>query len=345
MDHATFAERMIVWQADSGRNALPWQQPATPYRVWISEIMLQQTQVTTVIPYFERFMAQFPGLPELAKAETESVLGLWSGLGYYARARHLHACARALMALHEGRFPASIDALMALPGIGRSTAGAILSLGMGLRAPILDGNVRRVLTRFAGIDGWPGRLSVQNQLWALSDTLTPAHHPDRFNQAMMDLGAMICRPRQPLCEACPVAAGCWARRHGCQTALPSPRPSRSLPTRQALLLMVYDESGAVFLEKRPAQGIWGGLWSLPEFKDLRDLDARLDIESAHDPDLEVLERQRHTFSHFHLDFQPVLLRRKIQEQHLPPGIWHRDLVGLALPAPIRRLLQRIGETP
>ena len=259
-----FAERLLAWFADHGRHDLPWQRDPSPYGVWVSEIMLQQTQVATVIPYYERFMARFPDLAALAEAPLDEVLAHWSGLGYYARARNLHRAARQAMAEHGGRLPETIDALQALPGIGRSTAGAILSLALGQRHPILDGNVKRVLARHAAVAGWPGKAAVQRTLWELAEARTPRRRVADYNQAMMDLGATLCTRARPACERCPVAADCRAREQGLQTDYPGPRPRRELPERQVQMLLVRDPQGRVLLERRPPQGVWGGLWCLPE---------------------------------------------------------------------------------
>ncbi|MBA1149170.1 A/G-specific adenine glycosylase [Ectothiorhodospiraceae bacterium WFHF3C12] len=303
-----FAAAVLDWFRRHGRHNLPWQQPATPYRVWVSEVMLQQTQVKTVIPYFERFMARFPDATSLAAADQDEVLGLWSGLGYYARARNLHKAAQRIVEDHGGELPAELDALVALPGIGRSTAGAILSLAHGQWAPILDGNVKRVLARFHGIAGWPGETAVARELWHLAERNTPQADVAAFNQAMMDLGAMICLRRRPLCQACPVAGGCVAHGEHAEEAYPTPRPKKTLPTRRTRML-VLEHDGAVLLQRRPPAGVWGGLWSLPECPDDADPVAHcrdeLGLHAAHQG---ALPRLRHSFTHFHLDIEPHRLR-------------------------------------
>ena len=328
-----FSARVLAWYDRHGRHDLPWQRDPTPYRVWVSEIMLQQTQVATVIPYFERFMAAFPDVTALAAAALDEVLALWSGLGYYARARHLHAAARVVVARHGGALPLTLEALQALPGIGRSTAGAILSLSGHGRAVILDGNVKRVLARHHAIDGWPGQAAVQRRLWDLAEALTPQEHVREYNQAMMDLGATVCRRTRPDCPACPLRATCRALATGQPERYPGRRPARARP-RRATHLLLLERDGAVLLERRPAKGVWGGLWSLPE------LDAPEALES------QVQRRYRlrvaaarpappfvHVFTHFEL--------------HITP--WHvavREEPGAAEElAPVRRLWYKPGQSP
>jgi A/G-specific adenine glycosylase len=266
---AEIADALLPWFDRHGRHDLPWKAGADPYRIWLSEIMLQQTQVTTVIPYYERFLEAFPDADALAAAEVDAVLARWTGLGYYARARNLHRAARAIVDDHGGRFPADVDALAALPGIGRSTAGAIAAQAFGVRAPILDGNVKRVITRLAAVEGWPGRTAVARELWALAEDWTPAERVADYTQAVMDLGATVCTPRRPACDACPLADRCLARARGLQHRLPTPKPKREKPERRTRMLLIQDPDGAVLLERRPPQGIWGGLWCFPQ----QDLDA------------------------------------------------------------------------
>ena len=261
-----FAAYLIAWHEHHGRHDLPWQQRRTAYRVWVSEIMLQQTQVATVIPYYERFMLRFPDVGTLAAAPVDEVLHLWSGLGYYARARNLHRAAVCITQEHAGCFPRDFDAVARLPGIGRSTAGAILALSLGERFPILDGNVRRVLSRHFGVEGSPSDRAIQQKLWELSDDCTPTKHVDTYTQAVMDLGATVCVRRNPSCAACPVAATCVAHRSGRQHELPAPKPARTRRLRQVFMLAAVREDGGVLLERRPESGIWGGLWCLPEFE-------------------------------------------------------------------------------
>ncbi|MFN2348462.1 MAG: A/G-specific adenine glycosylase, partial [Thioalkalivibrio sp.] len=266
MSDPDFSQRLLAWFKRHGRHDLPWQQDPTPYRVWVSEIMLQQTQVSTVISYYQRFMTRFPDVARLAAAPLDDVLHHWSGLGYYARARNLHKAAGLICERHGGLFPGDIEALEALPGIGRSTAGAILALTCGQRQPILDGNVKRVLARHAGVSGWSGEAKVLRRLWQLADARTPDRQVDAYTQAIMDLGATLCTRSRPRCEICPVAADCVARATVRTRELPAPRPKRDQPLRETGMLMVTSPAG-VLLERRPAQGLWGGLWGFPEVAD------------------------------------------------------------------------------
>jgi len=339
-----FSQALLDWFDRHGRRDLPWQREPTPYRVWVSEIMLQQTQVAVVIPYFERFMARFPTLAELAAAPLDAVLAHWSGLGYYARARHLHRAAVLIRERHGGDFPTAIASVEALPGIGRSTAGAVLSLALGQRYPILDGNVKRVLARSFGVAGWPGQAAVQADLWRLAHRLTPALRVDAYNQALMDLGATLCTRTRPACERCPVAAPCVARRQGRQAQLPTPKPSRRLPERATLMILARDPQGAVLLERRPPTGIWGGLWSLPETDPGRDpADWCRERTGAAPLRLEMHPPRRHTFSHFALAMRIA----QVWTPDAPMGIADTDretwwqpgaLAALGLPAPVRTIL-------
>ena len=257
-----FASRLLRWHRQHGRHDLPWQHPRRPYRVWLSEVMLQQTQVAAVIPYFQRFVARFPDLRSLAAADQDEVLSLWSGLGYYARARNLLRCAQLLLSEHGGEFPQDPRLLETLPGIGRSTANAIVAQSYGSRWPILDGNVKRVLARHAGVSGWPGRSEVSAQLWRIADQRTPQTDLANYTQAIMDLGASCCRLRNPGCERCPVAEDCVARMDGRIAELPTARPKRERPHR-IQYLQIWTGNGEILLQRRPPSGIWGGLWCPP----------------------------------------------------------------------------------
>ncbi len=340
-------EQLVAWQRQHGRNDLPWQRPATPYRVWISEVMLQQTRVETVVPYFERFMGHYPQVADLARAELDDVLGLWAGLGYYARARNLHAAAQRIQIEWGGELPEELEALQALPGIGPSTAGAIRSLGHGLPAPILDGNVKRVLARIAGIEGWPGRSPVARELWALSAALVPEEDCRRFNQGLMDLGALVCTPREPACLLCPLASICTARATGTPEAYPTPRPARQRPRRPVRLLLI-EHADTLLLERRPASGIWGGLWSLPECPPEQDPLTRAQALGAHCVPTGELPQRHHALTHFELVLQPMRLQWSAaatavgepgrQQDWFRPG--QEALPGL--PAPIRRILRDAG---
>ena len=304
---AEFAPRLLAWFAVHGRTTLPWQRDPTPFRVWVSEIMLQQTQVATVIPYYERFMARFPHAGALAAATLDEVLHLWTGLGYYARARNLHRAANEVLAKHGGELPAHFEELAALPGIGRSTAGAIQALARGERHAILDGNVKRVLARVFGVEGWPGASAVTKRLWALAEDCTPASAVAAYTQAIMDLGATVCLPRRPRCDDCPFAGSCVAHATGRQAELPARRPARAARrVRRTLMLLAVSDAGEVLLEKRPPQGLWGGLYVLPMFDDAAAaanfVAQRLRGDAARLRDLAPL---RHSFTHFDLDIAPL----------------------------------------
>lgn len=346
---SSFAQRLLHWFDIHGRHDLPWQQPREPYRVWLSEIMLQQTQVATVIPYFERFVERFPDLATLAAAPIDEVLAQWSGLGYYARARSLHRCAQRLVAEHGGQFPRSLEALTALPGIGRSTAAAILAQAWGERAAILDGNVRRVLARHAAVDGWPGAPAVQRKLWTLAESLLPHARLADYTQALMDLGATVCTTRRPSCTQCPLGADCVARAQDAVARYPQPKPHKYRPRRQARLLLAYDRDGALLLERRPPLGIWGGLWCPPMLDDerLASHGAAALLDDA--VDIEPLPSIAHGFTHFDLDLQPLRLRvepsAQIAEADSRRWVAPADVLSLGLPAPIRKLLASLTPRP
>lgn len=301
------AAAVLAWFDRSGRKHLPWQQDPTPYRVWVSEIMLQQTQVATVIPYYQRFTQQFPDVRALAAAPIDEVLHLWTGLGYYARARNLHRAAQCIVSRHAGTFPDTLESVQSLPGIGRSTAGAILALSMSQRHPILDGNVKRVLTRYFGISGFPGEVAVERKLWSLADECTQADRVANYTQAMMDLGATVCVRSRPLCAACPLSAQCVARVQGTQSMLPTPRPKKARPERTACVVMSVREDGCVLLERRPPVGIWGGLWTFPQFDD-RDAALQWIEEQGSGDGIDALPLYTHSFTHFDLTLQPLLVR-------------------------------------
>lgn len=344
-----FADAVLAWFDCAGRKHLPWQQQPTPYRVWVSEIMLQQTQVNTVIPYYERFMAALPTVQALAGAHIDQVLHLWTGLGYYARARNLQRAAQIIVDEHGGEFPREFKAVEALPGIGRSTAGAILALSCGQRHPILDGNVKRVLARHAGIAGYPGEPAVAARLWELADRYTPHVRVAAYTQAMMDLGATVCVRSKPNCAVCPVSDDCVARAHGTQSQLPTPRPAKIRPARVAHLVIAMRADGAVLIERRPPAGIWGGLWVFPQF-DTREAAAEwlagraADGQAAKVP----LSSFRHSFTHFDLDLHPMLVRGEF----LPHAIgddaryqWYdpRQPAQVGLAAPTVALLASLSQ--
>lgn len=346
-----FADRIIAWQKIHGRHDLPWQCTRDPYRIWLSEIMLQQTQVATVIPYYERFICRFADVRALASAPIESVMACWAGLGYYSRARNLHRCAQQVVDIYHGEFPRSAEHLAQLSGIGRSTAAAIAALAFGERAAILDGNVKRVLTRQFGIEGYPGSPKVERVLWQRAESLLPANAIEAYTQGLMDLGAAVCVRSRPLCVSCPVNETCIAR--GAQTIdkLPTPRPAKERPVRSAAVLAMRDVSGATLLELRPPSGIWGGLLSLPEFEvDITDeamvaaVKARYGLQIAV---TEALGEVRHDFTHYTYLMQPRLAQvtssAGIASSSLR-SIPEEGLETAPLPAPIRRLLLHVIRT-
>ncbi len=310
--------------------------------------MLQQTQVTTVVPYYQRFMAQFPGIIDLANAPLDQVLALWSGLGYYARARNLHRTAGIVRDQYGGQLPSDIDSLSALPGIGRSTAGAILALSLGQRQAILDGNVKRVLARFHAVEGWPGRSAVTRQLWQLAEQYTPTQRFAAYTQAMMDLGAMVCTRRRPQCHACPLAEQCEAHAQGREHAYPAPKPRREKPIRYIRMLLLCSPQHQVLLEQRPPSGVWGGLWSFPECP----MDADIPTWCREHYGVAVQDYQtwatlRHTLSHFHLEINPVYIAAQPLADRVMASdrqVWYNmdqpDARGLA--APVQRLLTTLA---
>lgn len=344
MQPQQFSRQVLDWYDKYGRKTLPWQQEKTPYKVWLSEVMLQQTQVMTVIPYFERFMARFPTVSDLADAPLDEVLHLWTGLGYYARARNLHKAAQQVATLHGGQFPDTFDAVSALPGVGRSTAGAVLSLSLGQRFPILDGNVKRVLARCYAVEGWPGRKEVEKRLWEISDAVTPAQGVERFNQAMMDLGALVCTRSKPKCEICPLNNGCVAYAQGTWAKYPGKKPKQQLPEKTGYFLLMQ-QGDEVYLNQRPPSGLWGGLFCFPQFASEADLRAWLHERGVEAHGLTQLTAFRHTFSHFHLDIVPMWLSVSGSGACMDEGtgLWYNlalpPAVGLA--APVERLLQQL----
>lgn len=299
-----FAPALLEWFARAGRKELPWQRQRTAYRVWISEIMLQQTQVATVIPYFERFMQRFPDVHALAGAPLDEVLHLWTGLGYYARARNLHRAAQRVVAEQGGEFPLTPDALEALPGIGRSTAAAILAQTHGLRHAILDGNVKRVLARCFGVAGFPGEKKIEQRLWALAEACTPAAQLPDYTQAIMDMGSLVCSRTRPRCTACPLQTFCVAHARDLQAVLPTPRPKKVRPRRQAYAAVLLDRRGAILLQQRPPAGLWGGLWVCPQFDTEDALRVWMKMRWPHAEEADALPTIDHAFTHFDLTLYP-----------------------------------------
>ena len=335
-----FAAPLIAWQKQAGRHDLPWQNTRDPYRIWLSEIMLQQTQVATVIPYYIRFLASFPDVGTLARAPVEAVLAHWAGLGYYARARNLHRCAQTVAAVYAENFPKSAAILAELPGIGRSTAAAIAAFSAGERVAILDGNVKRVLCRFYGIEGFPGAAAVERKLWALADALLPESDIEAYTQGLMDLGATVCTRNRPKCEHCPLATGCIARRNGRQATLPEARPRASVPTRSSQFVFITDGE-QLLLTRRPDSGLWGGLLVPPE-GDPETILGQLGMTAL---STETLPPLKHAFTHFRLTLLPVLCR-------VAPGMacheagWQwlplAEAADAGVPTPIRKLIRRVA---
>ncbi|PUA28329.1 MAG: A/G-specific adenine glycosylase [Cellvibrio sp. 79] len=345
--NTSFSARVLKWFDKHGRKHLPWQQDINAYHVWLSEIMLQQTQVTTVIPYFERFIARFPTVKSLAAAPIDEVLHLWTGLGYYARARNLHKCAQMVVKNYGGEFPATVDELAELPGIGRSTAGAIASIAYQKRAAILDGNVKRVLARYHAVEGWPGQSDVVNRLWEIAEEYTPKGRANHYTQAMMDMGATLCTRSKPKCEICPLCEGCIAYAQGNPQDYPGKKSKKALPEKAVQLLMLRNPAGDLLLQQRPAQGIWGGLWSFPELAiDVDASDYATDFFGKV-IEYEVWDSYRHTFSHYHLDITPVLIQLAKTPQAIGEAASHwynphqPDALGLA--APVKKLLEKLAQ--
>lgn len=344
---AEFAGNVLAWFDVHGRKHLPWQQDKSPYRVWVSEIMLQQTQVATVIPYYEKFMQRFPDLQALANAPEDDVLAHWSGLGYYARARNLHKCAKIALSEHDGQLPDDIDSLVELPGIGLSTAGAILSLSLGQSHPILDGNVKRVLARNHAVEGWPGSTAVLNRLWQISRQCTPLRRTADFNQAMMDLGATVCTRSRPLCEQCPLASSCTALATGDIALYPGKKPKKRIPLKSTYMLMLSNTAGDVLLQRRAPSGIWGGLWSLPELEAIADLPAWLNSAGLKaSGEAHSAARFRHTFSHYRLDIDVQALNVEVLDSVILESaerVWYNggEFPG-GVAAPVSRILNNLA---
>lgn len=338
-----FQQRILAWFATNGRKDLPWQQNMTPYKVWLSEIMLQQTQVTTVIPYYHRFIQQFSDINKLATSSIDLILHLWSGLGYYARARNLHKTAK-IISEQGGVFPNNFNSLIDLPGIGRSTAGAILSIAFNNDHPILDGNVKRVLARYHAISGWTGSSKVSNELWRLSAAYTPKLQVAEYTQAIMDLGATICTRYQPKCDECPISLDCLARIKNKVKQIPTAKPTKILAEKKILFLVLQTMEKQFFLEKRPTTGIWGGLWSFPEFNSLKEIESWCTQKSIPILSIKKMTQQRHTFTHFHLDYTAIIVTTEYPTNNvmeLNQSVWYntKQINYLGIPTPIKRLLQ------
>jgi len=339
-----FASRVIAWQKAHGRHDLPWQNTRDPYRIWLSEVMLQQTQVGAVIPYYRRFLDRFPDLAALAAASEDEVLQCWAGLGYYARARNLHRAARCIAVQYGGVFPQTYEQVCALPGIGRSTAAAICVFAFSARHAILDGNVKRVLARQFGVAGYPGQKSVADALWQLSEAVLPDAEIEVYTQGLMDLGAGVCLRGTPSCRACPVGETCVAHRDGRTAELPAPRPAKPVPERKTTMLIAMRQ-GELLLERRPAPGIWGGLWCFPEVDGERIREECLARYGLEVHSVERLGVVAHGFTHFRLRIAPVLAAVAVLSTVEAPGrLWlaPQDALGAAVPVPVRKILQAIA---
>jgi A/G-specific adenine glycosylase len=344
-----FAPALIAWQRQHGRHDLPWQNTRDAYRIWLSEIMLQQTQVATVLPYYERFLQRYPDVGSLARAPQEEVLALWAGLGYYARARHLHRCAQRVASEHAAVFPTAPSVLCELPGIGRSTAAAIAVFSSGARSAILDGNVKRVLTRCFGIAGFPGQPRVERELWTLAERLLPVRDLESYTQGLMDLGATLCTRTRPRCKDCPLRTFCVARADNRTEELPTPKPTRAVPRRTSRPLVLRHQ-GQVLLEVRPPSGLWGGLWTLPECREDETPEAAAQRLAAHAGALLALPSFSHAFTHFRLDLAPFfadLANRPAMCAEEDRWRWlPLDQIGEApLPTPVRRILEKLPPAP
>lgn len=344
---SSFAQRVLAWAKQHGRKHLPWQTKRSAYRVWVSEIMLQQTQVDTVIPYFEKFMQRFTSIDELANAEQDEVLHYWSGLGYYARARNLHKAAQMIRDQYQSEFPSDIERVVELPGIGRSTAGAILSLSANQTHTILDGNVKRVLARHCAIEGWPGSAKVEKQLWTIAEQLTPNKNNSDYTQAMMDLGATCCTRSKPNCESCPVSEDCLALAHKRQHELPHSKPKKQIPQRSTFMLVLQNQDQQLLMQRRPNHGVWGGLWSFPEFESKQlSLDWCLTMFNEQPKSVVTLDNLTHTFSHFRLLITPISVAYDTPIHWVMEDdqwVWYKhDTSQVGLAAPVNQLVKQLA---
>ena len=350
MSSKTFSDSVLAWFKQNGRKNLPWQIKVNPYKVWVSEIMLQQTQVITVIPYFERFIKRFPNVELLAGAPLDEVLHYWTGLGYYARARNLHKTAKIITSKYRGRFPSSYDEIISLPGIGRSTAGAILSLSYNKRFPILDGNVKRVLTRYYGIKGWPGKSNIENKLWEFAELHTPSKSIKQYTQAIMDLGATVCTRSKPDCHTCPLTPSCFAKAKNKQHYFPEKKLKIKMPQRDTVFAIMENDHGEILLEQRPTRGIWGGLWCFPEFSS--DLRIEKKIKIKYGFNVEHQKRYKvikHSFTHFHLTIKPIHIKlqtykNKDYDSDIVAWVNPKKHPSMGLPAPVLSMLADLNNS-
>lgn len=339
-----FSQLVLDWFVGHGRTELPWQSNKTAYRVWLSEIMLQQTQVTTVIPYYQRFLQSFPTIQSLADANLDEVLQHWQGLGYYARARNLHLAAQIMRDEYASAFPQDIVQVLTLPGIGRSTAGAILTFASNQSWPILDGNIKRVLARCFQVEGWYGKAKTMAQLWYIAEQLTPKKQTDHYNQAMMDIGAMICLKSKPRCEGCPLTKSCQSFKHSTWHLYPAKKPNKIKPQKQTLMLLHHYQN-RVLLYRRPPIGIWGGLWSLPEIEPNQDLSEwqRQNLNSTKDPQDIKIDLLRHQFTHFSLDISVAIIElselpNQVSDSMQIKFVAYQQLADYGLPTPVKKIL-------
>lgn len=341
MGNSAFSQQLLGWWDEYGRKDLPWQHPRSPYRVWVSEIMLQQTQVKTVIPYFNRFIDRFPDIQSLANATTDEVLASWSGLGYYARARNLQKAAKICVTDHSAKLPRDPQALLALPGIGESTANAIYSQAYDRPAVILDGNVKRVLARYLAIDGWPGKSDIHKKLWNIAEELLPKNRGADYSQAIMDLGATLCTRSRPACELCPVRENCMAYEQDTVALFPAKRPRLKVANKSFQMLILINGDGEILLERRPPSGIWGGLWSLPADDDGRCLQQRLAIKTS---ELQPLPILKHQLTHIQMSIQPLIgltepVAKSVECTSDQGWFGQDEWPNLGLPKPVRQLLE------
>ena len=350
MASKTFSDLVLIWFKQNGRKNLPWQIKVTPYKVWVSEIMLQQTQVVTVIPYFERFMKRFPDVRVLACASSDEVLHYWTGLGYYARARNLHKTAKMIISKYHGSFPSSFDEIISLPGIGKSTAGAILSLSYNKRFPILDGNVKRVLARYHGIKGWPGERKIENKLWEFAELHTPNQSIKQYTQAIMDLGATVCTRANPDCHVCPLTLNCFSKVKNKQHYFPEKKPKVKMPKRDTVFAIMENDCGEILLEQRPTRGVWGGLWCFPEFSS--DLRIEKMIKKKYGFNVEHQKKYKainHSFTHFNLTIKPIHIKlQRDKNKDYDSGVlaWvnPKKHPSLGLPAPVLSMLADLNNS-
>lgn len=341
-----FAKALLKWFDSHGRKNLPWQHPLKPYRVWLSEVMLQQTQVETVIPYFRRFEERFPSVKSLANSPLDDVLHLWTGLGYYARARNLHKCAQQVVEQYDGIFPDSADLLAELPGIGKSTAAAIASIAYNKSTAILDGNVKRVLARFHAVEGWPGQRKIHDQLWVHADSHMPTERCADYTQAIMDLGATLCKRSKPDCQSCPMQNHCKAFAQQNVLDYPGKKPRKVIPTKSTTMLICQDQNNQILLEKRPTKGIWGGLWSFVEFDDTEQA-LTYALKHGSVQSQETWSQITHVFSHYKLLITPIIVEikpyRTVAEQKGVHWVKLPKSLELGLAAPVKRLIEDVQE--